>query len=103
MKSLQDIPLLSHHGRESHLAEFGRTRGELFVRLHAELGDIGKLRLFHVPGVSVGSPELVHDVLVEKAKSFDKSLAVKMAFYPLAGKGLFTNEGESWKRQRKLI
>jgi cytochrome P450 len=103
MRSAQDIPYLSKRGGESHPAEFRRTRGDFFVRLHAELGDIGKMRLFNVTGVSVGSPELVHDLLVEKAKSFEKSLALKMAFHSLAGKGLFTNEGEPWKRQRKLI
>ena len=103
MRSPQDVPLLAKHGGESHAAEFRRTRANLFVRLHRELGDIGKIHLFGLPCVSLGSPELVHDVMVEKAKSFEKSLALKMIFRPLAGKGLFTSEGDLWKRQRKLM
>lgn len=103
MKSIQDIPLLSRPGGEGHAAEFRRTRGDMFVRLHRELGDIGKIRLFTIPCVSLGSPELLHDLFVERAKSFQKSLALRMAFFPLAGKGLFTSEGDLWKQQRKLI
>ncbi|MEZ4298967.1 MAG: cytochrome P450 [Polyangiaceae bacterium] len=103
MKTVRDIPLLRKQARESHASEFRRTRGELFVRLHRELGDIGRIRFFNIDCTSVASPELIHEVLVDNAKSFDKSLALKMAFYPLAGKGLFTSEGDLWKRQRKLL
>lgn len=103
MRSPDDIPLLSKLGGEGHAAEFRRTRGALFVRLHQECGDIGKISLYGLPCVSVASPELIHDLFVEKAKSFEKTLALRMAFYPLAGKGLFTSEGDLWRRQRKLI
>jgi cytochrome P450 len=103
MKSLHDIPMLSGQSFGGHAAEFRRLRGDFFLRMHAENGAASRLRFFNVEALSVASPELVHDVLVEKAKSFDKTLALKMAFYPLAGKGLFTSEGDLWKRQRKLI
>src|SRR5262249_30573536 len=49
------------------------------------------------------SPALLHEMLVERARSFEKSLALRMIFYPLAGNGLFTSEGDLWKRQRKLM
>lgn len=53
--------------------------------------------------VMAGSPETVHEVLVEKARSFEKSPVLRMALHPLAGLGLFTSEGELWRRQRKLM
>lgn len=88
---------------DGHAAEFRRTRGDLFNRMHRENGDVSRLRFFSVNAVSITSPELIHDVFVEKARLFEKSLALRMAFYPLAGKGLFTSEGELWRRQRKLM
>lgn len=103
MRSHEDIPVLSSRSFDGHASEFRRVRAELFVRVHRELGDVGKIRFFHVPCVCLGSPELVHDLFVEKARSFQKSLALRMSFYPLAGKGLFTAEGDLWRRQRKLM
>lgn len=103
MKAIQDIPLLSGRKFDGHVSEFRATRGDFFVRLHRELGEAGRMRFFNVEALSVASPELIHQVLVEKAKSFEKTLAIRLAFYPLAGNGLFTNEGEPWKRQRKLL
>lgn len=49
------------------------------------------------------SAETTHEVLVEKARCFEKSPVLRMALYPLAGVGLFTSEGELWRRQRKLM
>lgn len=48
-------------------------------------------------------PELAHAILVDQARSFGKSPALRLLLYPLAGEGLFTSEGELWKRQRKLM
>src|SRR5438045_3914954 len=100
MKSLQDIPTLSGEGFDGHAFQFRRERGELFVRAQRECGDISRVRFFNVRIVSLNAPDLIHEVVVEKARVFEKSLALKMAFYPLAGKGLFTSEGDLWKRQR---
>lgn len=103
MKTVKDIPLLPGANFTGHMSEVRDTRGDFFVRIHRELGDIGRIKLFALDGVSIASPELIHQVLVEKAKSFEKTLAIKIAFYPTVGKGLFTSEGELWKRQRKLL
>lgn len=95
--------MLSGQRFDGHANEFRRTRGHFFLRMQAENGGISRLRFFNVEGLSVADPELLHDVFVERARAFEKSLALKMAFYPLAGKGLFTSEGDLWKRQRKLM
>ena len=103
MKSLRDIPMLPGERFGGHVSYFREERGDLFVRLQRECGDIGALRFFNVPIVNIGSPALAREVLVEHARSFEKTLAIRMAFYPLAGKGLFTSEGDLWRRQRRLM
>jgi cytochrome P450 len=49
------------------------------------------------------SPETSHAVLVEHAKSFEKSPGSRVLLHELAGDGLFTSEGELWKKQRRLM
>lgn len=50
----------------------------------------------------ISDPNLVREILVERAKEFHKADLVKQAVGPFAGNGLFTNEGDFWRRQRKL-
>jgi len=50
----------------------------------------------------VSDPDLVHEILVERANLFHKAALVRDAVGSFAGNGLFTNEGDSWRRQRKL-
>ncbi|MBK8943258.1 MAG: cytochrome P450 [Polyangiaceae bacterium] len=66
-------------------------------------GDIARFSFVFGDIVIVASPELVHDVLVTHAGSFQKSPILRSALFPLAGEGLFTSEGELWKRQRRLM
>ena len=68
-----------------------RKLGE-FVRMY-----YGPFRLY-----IVNTPDLAHEVLVEKASSFYKSSVMKAVLEPAVGSGLFTNDGESWRQQRRL-
>jgi cytochrome P450 len=54
------------------------------------------------PFYIVSDPALAREILVERAREFHKADLVKVAVGPFAGNGLFTNEGEFWRRQRKL-
>jgi cytochrome P450 len=59
-----------------------------------------------VPGVRAmvaNDPDLVQETLVEKAKWFAKSDMLRFSLFPLAGEGIFTSNGELWRRQRKLM
>ncbi|MDI1447347.1 cytochrome P450 [Polyangium sp. 6x1] len=103
MKTVADIPILSGQTFTGHAKEFRTTQAAIFLRLARELGDLGQLRFFKLPLVVLCAPELAHEALVEKQKSFEKSLATKIIFYPFAGRGLFTSEGEAWRKQRKLM
>lgn len=103
MKTIEDLPLLSGRTWSGHSKEFKNDTLGIFVRAQHEVGSIGRLELFKLPVVMLFSPDLLHELLVEKAKSFEKSLGLKIMFYPAAGQGLFTSDGDLWRTQRKLM
>ncbi|MFQ3648273.1 MAG: cytochrome P450 [Anaerolineae bacterium] len=74
-----------------HLLLESRKLGE-FVRMY-----YGPFRLY-----ILNTPDLAHEVLVEKAASFYKTTLLKTVLEPVVGAGLFTNDGDSWRQQRRL-
>lgn len=50
----------------------------------------------------VSAPDIMHEVLVDKAEFFHKGSLLRDAFRPFLGNGLLISEGDFWKRQRKL-
>jgi cytochrome P450 len=104
MSRFADAPLLE--GARPFVGHMPAIKDDLLALLRA----IGELRTDLVrigaPGAEVGvvtSPDGLHDLLVAKAKSFEKSPVLKAALEPLAGQGLFTSDGELWRRQRRLM
>lgn len=88
-----------------HNAAFRRDRVGTLDRLTREPEPMLRLKL-PFPGVRaaiVKDPDVVQEILVEKAKSFVKSDMLRFSLYPIAGEGLFTSNGDLWKRQRKLM
>lgn len=67
-----------------------------------KLGDFVRMFYGPFPFYFVNSPDLVQEVLVHKAASFYKPGVQKTVLDPVVGKGLLTNDGDSWKQQRKL-
>lgn len=67
--------------------------------------NFGDFVLFHFgpfPVYIANHPDVAHEILVTKADSFYKSRVTKQVLKSSVGDGLFTNDGTSWKRQRKL-
>lgn len=88
-----------------HNAEFRADRMGMLRKLTRHTEPVMRLRL-PVPGVRAmiaHDPEIVQEALVEKAKSFNKSDMLRFSLFPLAGEGIFTSNGELWRRQRKLM
>ena len=100
---IHDIPVLSGATRLGHVRELRDDRFALFERMNRERGDVARLLALGSSFVFVNSPALLHEVLVEKAKHFAKSRSMRGALRPIAGNGVFTSEGEVWRRQRKLM
>jgi cytochrome P450 len=102
--ALDTIPLLSGAVPVvGHGPAFSRDRFALLDRIAREGGDLVRMRFLTRDLVLASSPSAVHDVLVSKARSFEKSPMVRGALYPLAGEGLFTSGGALWRRQRRLM
>ncbi len=99
-RPISDLPLLT---RIPGARAFRDDRMRVLRSMTEETAPIGRLQGLAGTVALVSSPEAVHEVLVEKARSFEKSPVLRMALHPLAGLGLFTSEGELWKRQRKLM
>ncbi|MDC0743552.1 cytochrome P450 [Polyangium mundeleinium] len=99
------IPVLSgSRGLLGHVAEMREDRLTLLRRAARELDDIGRLRFLHRHVLLLNTPALVHEVLVEKAKSFDKPLATRVSLTPLVGDGLLSSKTDTrWRRRRRIV
>lgn len=76
---------------------------EFLARTGREGGDICRVRFLGLDMVFINSPAYVQEVLVDKAKSFEKSTVLTTSLTPFVGRGLFTSRGALWKQQHKLI
>jgi len=74
---------------------------ELFSRCMTDHGPIARLRFGASFYYLVNDPDLVRHVFVENARNYKKSRNYR-GIKIVLGDGLFTSEGEHWKRQRKL-
>jgi cytochrome P450 len=69
--------------------------------IHRRYGPIVRTRLpLHL--YFVADPGCIEEILVKKAESFHKDRTSRLLARVL-GRGLLVNEGESWRRQRRLI
>jgi hypothetical protein len=79
------------------------SRDTLSLLLEARrYGDFVTIHFGPYIGFIASHPDLMHQILVTDADKFNKPAITKQVMEPVVGKGLFTNEGESWKRQRRL-
>jgi cytochrome P450 len=86
-----------------HARTFRAERLGFLARAAREHPDGGRMRMFGADLFHTTSPAAIHDLLVEKARLFEKSPVLRLVLHPLAGDGLFTSEGDLWKRQRRLM
>jgi cytochrome P450 len=100
--SIDELPVVPGGNVLGHVHLFQDSRLR-FLRTVGETGPLSRLRFLHRWVVMASSPETSHAVLVEHAKSFEKSPGIRVLLHELAGDGLFTSEGELWKKQRRLM
>ncbi len=100
----EDIPIAP--GRKGLFGHAHLLRGDEripFLRRTVESGDLVKISIGVRHGCMVNSPALIHEILVEKARKFEKSPGARLLLNDLAGQGLFASVGELWQRQRRLL
>ncbi len=70
--------------------------------MQPEFGDFHYAQFGWIGFYIITDPDLMHEILVERPEEFYKLKLIKYALGPFLGNGLLTNEGDSWKKQRKL-
>ena len=66
-------------------------------------GDVVHFRFLFWPAYALYHPDHVRQVLQENHRNYNKNFPNMKAARELFGNGLFTNDGESWLRQRRLM
>src|SRR5262245_40762992 len=74
-----------------------------FRGLQRDYGDIVHLRLGPYHDFVFFHPDQIREVLVAKARHFEKMPRIRQVMGQLDGNGLVTSEGDSWLRQRRLV
>lgn len=103
MTTIADLPRMPDAGL---LGSFGMATAErLAFQRELATKDVPLVRgrILQFPVVFPCTPEAAHEVLVSKAKSFEKSPGFRVLLHYLAGQGLFTSEGALWRSQRKMM
>lgn len=83
-------------------ALFG-NRIRMLERLGAEIPRIGRANFGRISVVLVNAPELIPEVLIERAEDYQKGPVLKTFSRPLLGDGLLNSEGEQHRERRKLV
>jgi cytochrome P450 len=83
-------------------ALFG-SRIRMLERLGAEIPRNGRAGFGRINVVLVNTPELVPEVLIERADDFQKGPVLKTFSRPLLGDGLLNSEGDQHRDRRKLV
>lgn len=103
MQSIAHLPRIQDIGLLGSLGPSMRDQLALQRRLARQSVSMVRGRILHLPVIFPCTPEAAHEVLVTKAKSFEKAPGVRILLHDFAGQGLFTSEGAIWKSQRKLM
>ncbi|MFN8528383.1 MAG: cytochrome P450 [Anaerolineae bacterium] len=74
-----------------------------FMLESLRFGDISSFKFGPFTAYMVNHPDLIHQVLVEDAAKYQKTQTLKLLLDPILGNGLFTSDGEFWRKQRKAI
>lgn len=103
MSTIADLPRAPDATIFGSIGKTTRERLRFQRWIAGQSAPLARGRVLHMPMVLPCTPEAVHEVLVTKAKSFEKAPGVRILLHDLAGQGLFASEGGVWKSQRKLM
>ncbi len=99
-----DLPVLS--GAERFVGHLRRMREDRMGMMERFAHEVVRACRMETPGrkaLVVNHPDVLHELLVERARDFEKTEMMRFALYPLGGEGLFSSNGDLWRRQRKLM
>jgi len=70
--------------------------------LSQRFGGVARFQVFNLPVFSISHPDGVRHVLQEENRLYSKDTFQYNALSAITGRGLLTNDGASWLRQRRL-
>jgi cytochrome P450 len=97
------IPRIEGHWLWGCLFDLARDRSGFLIEGHAKHGDVFVARALLRDLLCVRDPAVVNAINVTYWADFYKPDYIKAMWKPFLGNGLVPNDGESWKRQHKLI
>ncbi len=97
------IPRHKGHWLLGGTLDFQRGPAEFVLNGHERYGDVFGTRVLTGQSFFVRDPAVVNAINVTHAKHVQKPKVVKQMWKPFLGNGLVPNDGESWRRQHKLI
>ena len=97
------IPRRKGHWLWGCLFELTSDRSGFLIDKHSEHGDVFISRALVRDLLFVRDPAVVYAINVTHWADFYKPDYIKAMWKPFLGNGLVPNDGESWKRQHKLI
>src|SRR4051812_33626164 len=100
---MNTAPVLANNPIFGSLFEMRKDRLAFLKGLTANYGDIVRTRVGVARVVSVSSPDLIHEVMIEQAAAFKKGYGLSVFGRPLLGNGLLTSEGDFHRRQRRML
>jgi cytochrome P450 len=90
------------HPLLGNLREFAADTLGFATRLAREHGDVARFRLVNREAWLLSGPDAVERVLVSNARNYVKHTFFWRKVEAIFGRGLLTNEGDDWLRQRRL-
>lgn len=95
-------------GSRGHLlwgdtVRFGKDQLGFLEQLKRTFGDVARFRFLFADWVVVSDPELIYEITVSRAASFNKAKINSKIFEFFLGNGVLSSDGEYWKRQHKLM
>lgn len=83
--------------------QFGRHTFDFLQQCREEYGDVVYFEVLGRPFYQLNDPEDIHHVLVDNNVNYTKGSFSTKQFGEFLGKGLLLNEGDDWRRQRRLV
>lgn len=90
------------HGLLGHLPAYRRDVLGFLTQSANSHGEMFRARFAHLHIHIASSPELVREILIERAAEFSRG-RVHGKLQSLLGKGVLTVDGEPWRRQRRMM
>jgi len=87
----------------ANVREMVRDPLQFFRNIASQYGDIVCYRPAPEPAYLLTHPDYIRHVLVDKNRNYSKDTRSNQIFGKVVGKGLNTSEGETWRKQRRMM